>query len=1496
LLVLILLLLVCGIALSLPSVQTYIAQYATEKINAEYKTDINIDKIAVTVFGGVKLKGVLVRDHHKDTLIYAGRINTTVLDFGQMTAGDLFFGDIRTDHLLFRMKTYKGEKDTNLDHFIAAFDSGKPSSGKKFLMKAKRIYLTNSHFQLFDYNRENPKDADFSYLNATASDFMIHGPVVSMDIQKMSFLDYRGLYVKEMSSRFTYTKKNIILSNLDLATRNSSFKGKVALNYKREDFHDFNNKVQFDIEIEKSLLSTNDIRYFYKEMGKDQVFSLRAHIKGALNNITATNLRLTDSKNSQIYGNVNFRNLFGKNDQHFYMLGKFDKVSSNYDNLVKLLPNVLGKKLPSSLKKIGQFTLRGKTEISAKKIAADFYMATQLGNIQSNLVINELDNIDNAQYKGNIILEEFNIGAFLNRKDVGKVTLNVDVDGKGFIQKNLNTSFSGDIYKVHYNGYTYTKIIVDGNFKNPVFKGKVFINDPNLFMDFDGLVNLSKKDIAYNFNTKIDYANLRKLNFVKSDTISIFKGDIKMDISGNNLDNLQGTVNFTDTSFQNNKDTYYFDNFSLKSSFDADRVRTISINSPDIIDGTVVGKFKVNQLRKMVENSVGSLYANYSPNKIQKGQFLKFNFNIYNKVIEVFYPGIAIGTNTSLKGSINSNNDEFKFNFTSPKVTAFENTFEKININIDNKNPLYNTFIELDSIKTKYYKVSNFSLINVTTNDTLFLRTEFKGGERAQDSYNLNLYHTINKERQSVVGIQKSELKYQDFLWYLNENDASDNKVVFDKKLKNFNIDNIVMSHGEQKIQLAGVLNENKSKNLQLDFKEVNLDNLLPKLEKFSIKGKLNGAVNLKQENAVYQPTAAVKIDSLNLNSVALGTLNLDIKGDDSFRKFYLSSNIENENVESFTADGSLEVANNKTNIDLDLDFNDFNLGILSSLGGDVITNIRGFASGKSNIRGDANNPEINGRLFVKKAGLGIPYLNVDYKLDDDAVVDVTERKFLVRNATLRDSKFGTEGKLNGNIEHHNFGDWKLDLNVSSKRLVALDTEDSEDAAYFGTAFINGYATIKGPTNGLFIKVDAESEKGTAVKIPINDAESVGENGYIHFITSNEKFNIKKGIKEQQTRNYNGLELEFDFAITPDAEVEVILDRATGHGMKGKGYGSLLFKINTLGKFNMWGDFQAYQGTYNFRYGGLINKKFEVRKGGSITWEGDPMRAILNLEAVYKTTANPGVLLENATANRKVPVEVVIGLKGNLSNPEPNFDINFPTVNSVLRSEIQTKLDDKDVRQKQALILLSTGGFLSDEGLNQSSITNNLYEKVGDLFGTVFNDSDDKIKIGVDLVAQDRTPGLESSGRFGVTVTSKVSERINIKGKLGVPVGGINESAVVGDVEVQYRVNEDGTMYLRAFNKENDINYIGQGIGYTQGLGITYEVDFDTFTELVNRIFKGKATVVTQPTDAVPQDSELLPDFIRIKEPEEDKGKEGKDKQDEKDTPKINSDAIPTED
>lgn len=1445
----------------MPFVQTKIARYFTNSINKDFGTNINIDEVAISIFGGVKFKKVLIRDHHKDTLIYSNRISTTILEGKKMLDGDLIFGDLDLHGLLFNLRTYKNEKQSNLDKFIIAFETGKKSS-KKFLLKANTLKIYDGHFILTDDNRENPKDLDFTKLNASVTDFQIYGPEVTTIINKMSFLDFRGLYVKNLSSKFSYSKKNIKLENLDLLTKESTLKGTVLLKYKIEDFSNFTDKVQFDIKLAAASIASNDIRYFYKQIGRNQHFYTKARINGTLNDLKFKNLELVDDRKTQINGDINFKNLFAKKGQKFSMYASFNKLTSSYNDLIVILPNILGNKLPTSLKKLGRFTARGTANISTTAVEADFSMITALGKVTSNLQIQNIDVIDRASYVGNVILENFDIGTLFDQKELGKISFNIDVDGKGFKREYLNTAIKGDISQIEYKNYNYTNIVVNGALKSPNYKGQITVNDPNLSMTFDGLLDLSKKDSRYDFHINVENADLTKLKLVK-DSVSIFKGDVIVEASGNNIENFQGNVYINKTSYQNIKGIYNFDDFTIISSFDQSRVRTITVNSPDIVEGEIVGKYEFNQLENLVKNSLGSLYTNYKPSKVKKGQFLKFNFSIYNKIIEIFYPDISIGSNTIIKGNINSDNQEFKFKFNSPQIIASNNTFDNIRVSVDNKNPLYNAYIELDSIKTKYYKIRDFSVINVTMKDTLFFRSEFKGGPKGQDYYNLNLYHTINKDNNNVVGISKSEVKFKDYLWFLNENEMPNNQIVFDKSFKNFDIDNIILSHEDQSISLMGAIKGTNVKDLKLSFKDVDLNQITPANKKFVLQGNINGEVNFKQNDNIFQPTSSIVIDNLNVNKTDLGTLNFEIEGDESLKKFTINSNLENQNFESFNANGSFQIVNKETILDLKLKFEKFNIATLNSLGGEVLSNIRGSISGNSSIEGNLKKPNINGRLFLDDAGITIPYLNVDYALSNNTIIDLTDEKFLFRNNTLTDTKYGTIGKLNGSIEHNNFADWKLDLAINSKRLLALDTQDREDTAYFGTAFIDGVATIKGPTNSLFIKVAAKSEKGTAIKIPINNAESVSDNVFLHFVTAQEKYNLENGITDN-TRNYNGLELEFDFDITPDAEVEVILDRNTGHGMKGKGYGSLLFKINTLGKFNMWGDFQAYEGTYNFKYGGLIDKKFAVKKGGSITWEGNPMRAQLNLEAVYKTTANPAVLLDNSSFNTKVPVEVIIGIRGDLTSPEPDFNIEFPTVSNVLKSEIQYKLNDKDVRQTQALYLLSSGGFLSPEGVSQADFSGSLFETASSILGGIIQSDDEKFKVGLNFIGADRRIGKETDGRFVATISSKINERITINGKLGVPFGGINESAIVGDVEILYRVNEDGTLNLRIFNKENDINYIGQGIGYTQGLGLSYEVDFDTFKEFVNKIFKNLKIDRAAAPVAQDQDSEISPDYINF--------------------------------
>ncbi len=105
-------------------------------------------------------------------------------------------------------------------------------------------------------------------MNIDAENFKILGPNLTTNIKKMSFKDHRGLFVEDLKSKFTYTKKNIKLEETQIKTAESSFEGEIILRYDRKDFVDFNNKVIFDIDSKKTTIASNDIRYFYDELGK----------------------------------------------------------------------------------------------------------------------------------------------------------------------------------------------------------------------------------------------------------------------------------------------------------------------------------------------------------------------------------------------------------------------------------------------------------------------------------------------------------------------------------------------------------------------------------------------------------------------------------------------------------------------------------------------------------------------------------------------------------------------------------------------------------------------------------------------------------------------------------------------------------------------------------------------------------------------------------------------------------------------------------------------------------------------------------------------------------------------------------------------------------------------------------------------------------------------------------------------------------------------------
>lgn len=1437
----------------------------TKRINDDYGTHIYINKVGLRFNGDVELKGIYIEDYKQDTLIGIEALNTSIRNYRNLYNNKLTFGDIDVIGLTFNIRTYLGEDQTNLDVFVARFEEDNPRPDKSgFLLSSSDVSIYGSTFRMINDNKETPKVLEFNNLNLNATNFLINGSDVSARINTLTFRDSRGLTIKNMVTEFEYTLDHMTFANLSIKTPKSFLNGDLTFKYNREELQDFTNKVEVVASFKDSDVMLNELNTFYNEFGVEDHAKFSVSLSGTLNDLTMMNLRLNTSSQTKVYGDINFKNLFNVEPNTFEMDGDFSNLSSNYYDLKSLMPNILGASIPSIFSKLGGFTIYGKTKITSTDIVADLKINTALGHIESDLNLLRFNDIDNASYKGNVVFEEFDLGEIVNDPNIKATTFDLEVNGKGFTLENLNTNIKGHVFNLNYNNYDYKNIDISGQLGNKIFNGDLISHDENLKFKFKGLADMSAQVSALDFTAEVEYANLRALNFVTKDSIAIFKGDIIMDMDGSSIDDAFGTLTFNNTTYINQNDSYFFDDFEITSRF-VDKERIVEINSPDIIEGQVSGIFKFKDIGRLVENSIGSIYTNYVPHKVENDQYLDFNFTIYNKIVEVFYHDLELGKNTFVKGRIESDRHGFNLTFKSPKIKLFDYFANDIQVKIDNGNPLFNTFIEIDSINTKFYNVSKFNLINVTVRDTLFIKSEFNGGKNNNDQYNLSLFYTIDEDNKSVVGFKKSEIIIKDNEWVINQQKNQLNKVAFDRSFKEFDISEVVFSHKDEEIQLSGALRDSTYKDIKLRFMDVDLNKVTPTLDSISFGGILNGNLDILQQNGIYVPDSDVSIEKFMFNDYMLGDLRADIVGNQSLTNYTVDLFLRNDNLKSLDITGNIDVSATNSNIDLDVEFHEFDLEPLNVFGADVITNIRGLASGDVKVSGDIKKPQIDGQLILDNAGLAIPYLNVDYAFDFDTEVTLKDQRFLFNDVVLTDSEFFSKATLNGFLSHQNFSDWRLGLDIDTNRLLVLNTDDAEDALYYGTAFMNGTASIFGPTDQLVIEVDGSTAQGTVFKIPLNDVESFGDNSYIHFLSPEEKAARLKGetITETQVK---GLELKFDLNVNQNADIEIVIDRNSGSTIQGSGEGNLLFEINTNGKFKMWGDFSVFKGIYNFSYGGLIQKNLVVEPGGSIIWEGDALKAQINLKAIYKTEANPSVLLDNPI-NRSIPVNVEIDLTGQLEQPTPDFNLTFPNASSTVRSELEYRLETKESRENQALFLLATGSFASEISLGQQAY-GTIADRVNSLFNDLLSSDDDKLKLGLNFQAGEQTPDYRSDDRLGLTLSTKISDRVLFNGKVGVPIGGVNETVIAGDAEIELLLNEDGTLSAKFFNRENNIRNFGEEIGYTQGVGLSYNVEFDTFRELLRIIFSGKnrkdkKTVETKNVGI--REENPLPEYVKIK-------------------------------
>jgi len=1435
-------LLFVSILFSIPAVQTKLGGIATKKLNQDFNTRISIKKVDLSFLGNVQLEGIEIRDHHQDTLIFVNELKTSIFSFKNSIQNKFNLGNVSLDGVYVYMKTYQGESRDNMAVFVNSFgnDSQKDSVTSPFTLSSPNMYINNLNYKLINENAVNP--VSFSAKNGGASlqEVFIYGPDFSSKIRGLYFEDNKGLEIKNLSTDFKYSKTAMNFKNTILQTRNSEIKATIDFSYKIQDLSSFNDKVHINATFDNSVLSLPDLKKYYSELEGNDVLYFSGDMNGKLNDFSLDKLRLSSKFGIGIIGDFNFLNAVNHN-RGFTFNADVKTFSATYFHLRTMLPNVLGTVLPSASKKLGKFSMKGTVALDPNKINASFDLASQIGHVSSELEIHGFSDEAAPIYDGKIQLKNFDLGVLLNNPLFGKTSFQVALNGQGFEPNLANTSFNAKVSKLNFKKYTYKNIDLEGLYKNKRLDGSMKIEDEYFKTNLNGFADLSSSSNKFDFNTEIKYLNLKETKLYERDTISILKGNVKIDLEGNAYDNIIGKLTFDNISYENQLDQFNFKQFNLTSSL-KNNVKKIELKSEDIANGYLSGNFYFSELFSVAQNSLGEIYTNYKPYIVKPNQFFDFNFTIYNQIVSVFFSEISIDDTTKIKGKIKTDNNQLRLKLSSPKIDFYGNEIRDLFLRTDNQNPLYNSHVTASKVRTKYYNVSELNLLSLHQNDTLFFKSVFTGGNKKKEDFNLDFFYTFNATGKSVIGFDTSSFKLKDNIWNISPNESIPNKVTFDLKENEFNFSKFKLVSGTQKVTFQGSLNADADKELFIDFTKVKLESFLPTLDSLALKGALSGSIDLVQREGIYNPKALLTINDFDVNGFYQGDLSLRLKGDNSYEKYTVDLSIDNRKVKSIEASGFLDFSDKRPLIDLEVYLEEFGLDAFSPLGKDVLSSIRGTASGNFSLSGFLGNPAMDGAIKLKNAGLKFPYLNVNYDFEVEPIVRLKEQSFIFEDFSLLDTKYKTEGILKGNISHKNFNQWVLEMKIDSDNLLVLDTQNSEDSMYYGTTFIDGVANFTGLTDQLTIDVNAKTMPQTNFVVPLKDVQTADSYRLIHFKSKETK--TKEKQQQIALEAVKGLSLNINLEVTKDATAQVVIDEVNGSQLTGNGAGDLMIEIDTRGKFNMFGDYTISSGVYDFKYGGIVNKPFLIQKGGAISWNGNPYEANLDVTAVYKAKANPGVLLPNFNSNRKIEVDLVTRITGGLFSSSQDLDIQLTNVDPIIASELEFVLNDNNVNEKttQFVSLLAFDNFVNPDKVDfnaGATISSRASSALAAAFSSLLSRPDDKFQLGLDYQQGNRgndIDRLNTDNQVDVSVSTQLGDKVIINGKVGVPVGAQTQSSVVGEVKVEVLLNEEGNFRGVIFNRQNEIQYSTEEEGYTQGVGLSYQVNFNTLSSLLKKI------------------------------------------------------------
>ena len=1452
------------LVLNIESVQNRVVRRASEFASEYLATKVSFDRIDIDLFSTVRVEGFYVEDYEQDTLIYVSRASASLRSFNIPKTG-LILGRAKVEDGFFDLREMQNG-ELNIRPIVHRLQ--RKGGKNNFKMVIDEIEASGVEFRYERRKHRNPEygidyfDMRIGQAEACLKDFTVEKGKVWADVVSLSAKERSGFVVDDLSTFFSVDRGVIDFREFRAVTETSSIyvPEMSLLGENWDQYKNYIDEVRMEGRVENSSLSTYDLGYFapgVKDWGL-MVRDASATFEGVVSNFQGNLLQATIADSTTVKGTYHIKGMPDWRNAH-YAIGIADLRTTNSD-IDTMLGGVLKQPLPDKVYDIIErvdwaearltfggrfdaFRTVGNIKTGAGAVSADVKMSKDSGG--------------RYDLSGTVRSDRLDIGELLAIKGLGGVSSEVMMNGSvgGAETGGIVGDVSLGVSSLSFNGYDYSDIEGRGHINQGHYYAEVGSRDENLEFDLFADINLDLPRPEGAFSLSLQRADLNALGINRRDSIAVLSANMGIELQGSGVNDVDGYVSVADIRYEYPAGELTSD--IMKMEVEGSTAQKSVVLESDFFNldyhshstFSEVYDYLYNSLKTYVpllydNNSsyvVGSSSVNsptdYTALTLEAGEDI-------NELLDAVVGGLIIAPNTELGLVFNPKSNNLTLRGTSEALEYSGVIFANAEWNVNNNSrDSLSVRVRTDGVYLGSRPIMpHLSIVGGARENRVSMTAGFKQPEQnnsAMLGVSAQFKSVPNSRRRSIhIDITPSHFTNgtQQWMLYSKGIDIDSTRI---------NVRELHISRPDQQLIIDGIASRQRADSIRLLLNNFDISPLSALLGKwgYRIAGVSNGYATVKAAMGNPEIEAAITVDDLNVNDIDVEPQEITSNWD--FEANRARVIIRNRETRDTSIRGYYQPQGNRYFARAKI--SDVKLALIAPFLTGIISNIEGDADVEAQVIGSGRRATLSGSGMVENIGVTVDYLNVRY-VAPKAKVDIVNNHIMANKVPVYDLE-GNQGSFTMDIDLNHLSNIIYSFDIDAKEMLVLNTSAKDNDLFYGHVYASGAGSFRGDKLGIKMDIEGTSADNSTFYMPLSGKADVAYADFVKFTENAEiapdttAFLTRRMMAyERKKRNMSAsggmMDIDMTLNVLPNIEMQLVIDPTVGDVIKGKGSGQLAMHIVPKANvFEMRGDVRISEGTYLFTLQNILNKLFTVVPGSSIHWDGDPLGAILNIDAVYSTKASLRPLLGSSVqgidTSRAVPVDCYIKLTDELMSPVVTFDVQVPNVAPEIQTVIQSTLNDQQAIATQMFWLLAANSFSAEDtgtmGASLSATTgfellsNQLSNWLsGDNYNIVLRYrprteiTGDEVDFGFSKSWLDNRLIVELEGGYLSDASQQATEKA---------------SNFVGEAFITWLIDPEGTFRFRGFTQTIDRYGENQGM-QESGIGLYYNESFNTFKEL----------------------------------------------------------------